>query len=249
MRVFRPTLVAAAFVAVLVAQGRASAHYTTAYFFGDSLSDDGSFKPVLPPGTGLFTTNPGPIWVTPFAANYGFTVAPANQGGNDYAYGGARVTQQPGFPPTPPTGAAVPIATQITQFLAKGPADPGAIYSVQGGANDIFTQLTLLQQGQITQDQLRANVALAATQLAQAITALQAGGAHNVIVWNVPDIGSTPFGRASGQAAQLTAISQLYNTTLFSTLNAIGNQTIRLNEFALLNEVVANPQAFGFANV
>jgi len=243
------TIVAAALAIAFAAPGAASAQFTNSYFFGDSLSDAGSFKPVLPPGTGLFTTNPGPVWVTPFSEYYGLSVSPANQGGNDYAQGGARVTLLPGYPPVPPISGAVPIATQITQFLAKGPVDPKAIYSVQGGGNDLFTQLDLLVAGQINVMQLQANVTLAAAQLGQAIAALQAGGARNIIVWNLPDAGSTPSGRDSGFGPLITSVTQLFNTTLFSTLNALGGQTIRLNEFALLNEVIANPQAFGFVNV
>src|SRR5512140_2947445 len=87
MRKFKRTLIAAAITTAVFASGSASAQFSNAYFFGDSLTDAGSFKPVLPPGTGLFTTNPGPIWVTPFTQHYGLTATPANQGGNDYAYG------------------------------------------------------------------------------------------------------------------------------------------------------------------
>ncbi len=43
------------------------------------------YKPVLPPGTGLFTTNPGPLWTQIRRKHYGFTATPANQGGNDFA--------------------------------------------------------------------------------------------------------------------------------------------------------------------
>ncbi len=97
MRTFRRTLLAGA--VALALSTPAVAQFTNAIFFGDSLLDAGSFKPVVPPGTGLFTTNPGPIWVTPFGQNFGFGVSPANQGGTDYAYGGARVTLVPGYPP------------------------------------------------------------------------------------------------------------------------------------------------------
>src|SRR4051794_22526735 len=105
------TLLAAAAV-LLSASQQASAQFSNFVFFGDSLTDAGSFKPVLPPGTGEFTTNPGPIWAQVLAQRYGFTATPANQGGNDYAQGGARVTELPGYPPQPPTGSAVPLATQ-----------------------------------------------------------------------------------------------------------------------------------------
>ena len=36
---------------------------------------------------------------------------------------------------------------------------------------------------------------------------LQAGGARYVMVWNVPDIGKTPFGQASGNAAGISSIT------------------------------------------
>ena len=61
MRPFRVSLAATAVMLALGA-GSASAQFTNIYFFGDSLTDSGSYKPVLPPGTGLFTTNPGPVW-------------------------------------------------------------------------------------------------------------------------------------------------------------------------------------------
>ena len=248
MRTLQRTLVAGAIA--LAFSAPAAAQFSNTFFFGDSLIDAGSFKPVVPPGTGLFTTNPGPIWVTPFGQYFGFSVSPANQGGTDYAYGGARVTLLPGFPPTPPIASAVPIATQVSNFLAKGPADPTALYTINGGANDIFTQLTAAQAGAITQAQAQANVTLAATQLATQIATLHAAGAQYIIVWNVPDIGKTPYGFSVGAAgaAQLTAISQLYNTTLFGALNATSVPTIRFNAYALLNEVSSNPSLYGFTN-
>ena len=128
MRVFKRTLLATGVTLALALSGAASAQYSNVYFFGDSLTDDGSFKPGLPAGTGLFTTNPGPVWVTPFANYYGAAVSPTNQGGNDSAQGGARVTELPGVPNSPPTGTAVPIATQVAQFIAKGPVDRNAVY-------------------------------------------------------------------------------------------------------------------------
>ncbi len=91
MSKFKHSLLAGAIM--LAVSAPAAAQFTGAFFFGDSLSDEGSFKPVLPPGTGLFTTNPGPLWPSLVANVYGFTATPANQGGNDYAYGGARVTR------------------------------------------------------------------------------------------------------------------------------------------------------------
>src|SRR6476661_9364162 len=103
MRLLHSSLAATA-LALALAAGDASAQFTNIFFFGDSLTDSGSFEPVLPPGTGLFTTNPGPVWAQVLAQRYGLTAVPANQGGTDFAEGGARVTGLPGVPNSPPTG-------------------------------------------------------------------------------------------------------------------------------------------------
>jgi len=249
MRTMRKTLLAAALSAGLgFMSGPASAQFNQFYFFGDSLSDAGSFKPLLPAGTGEFTTNPGPIWAQTLAQRYGASATPANQGGNDYAVGGARVTQLPGVPDAPPTSTATPVATQIQTYLTKGPVNPAALYSVWAGANDVFTQLGLVSAGAITPADAQANTALAATQLVQQVAVLKAAGARYVMVFNLPDIGKTPFGVASGQGATISALSSFYNSTLSAGLDALHTDIIRLNIFGLLNEVIANPGSFGFAN-
>src|SRR2546429_862731 len=247
-RMKRAVLASALFIGLGLGHGEATAQFSGFYFFGDSLSDAGSFKPVLPPGTGKFTTNPGPIWAEVIAQRYGFTATPANQGGNDYAEGGARVSQLPGVPNIPPTGTATPVATQVQIFLGKGAVNSGALYSVWAGANDVFFQLGLAAAGAATPAQVQANLATAATQLVQQVGILNASGARYIVVWNVPDIGKTPFGVGSGQGATITALSRFYNSTLFAGLDALHVDVIRLNSFALLNEAIADPAAFGFTN-
>jgi len=249
MRTVTKSFWAAAFaIGLCLASGPAAAQFGQFFFFGDSLSDAGSFKPVLPPGTGKFTTNPGPIWAEVLAQRYGSTATPANQGGNDYAEGGARVTQLPGFPASPPTGTATPVSVQVQQFLAKGAVDPHALYSVWAGANDLFVQLGLAQTGAITPTQLQANLATAAVQLVQQVGILNAAGARYIMVFNLPDVGNTPFGRGSGQGPSISALSSFFNSTLSTGLDALHVDVIRLNIFSLLNEVVANPAAYGFTN-
>ena len=239
---------AACAIGLGLASGPATAQFNQFYFFGDSLSDAGSFKPVLPPGTGKFTTNPGPIWAEVLAQRFGSSATPANQGGNDYAEGGARVTQLPGVPASPPTGTATPVAVQVQHFLAKGAVDPKALYSVWAGANDLFFQLGLAQAGLITPTDLQTNLATAATQVVQQVGILNAAGARYIMVFNLPDVGNTPFGRGSGQGASITALSSFFNSTLSTGLDALHVDVIRLNVFSLLDEVVANPAAYGFTN-
>ena len=245
---FRSSILAAA-LATAFASGPAAAQFSNMFFFGDSLTDAGSFKPVLPPGTGLFTTNPGPVWAQVLGGRYGFTVTPANQGGTDYAQGDARVSQPP-LPNTPPPGTnATPMTTQVSQAIAKG-VDGNALYSLWGGGNDIFTQFGLLQAGQITSAQAQANVALAATQLAQQAGVLKASGAQYIMVFNLPDIGKTLDGLANGPAvaAQVSAVTGLFNSTLNAGLNQVGGNVIRVNATALFNEILSNPAAYGITN-
>ena len=243
------TALAAIAIATVLAANDACAQFSNAFFFGDSLTDSGSFKPVLPPGTGLFTTNPGPVWSQLVARRYGFEAIPANQGGTNFAQGGARVTSLPGVPASPPTGNATPISAQITQLVSAGALDRNALYSVWGGGNDIFFQLGAVSAGAITPAQLQANVITAAGDLARQVGVLRAAGARYIIVFNLSDIGRTPFGLTSGQAAQLSAITTLYNTALQGALDALGAPTIRVNINALFNEAANNPAAFGLANV
>ena len=239
-----------AVVALSLAAATAQAQFSNFYSFGDSLSDAGTFKPIVPPGQGLLTTNPGPIWAQVLAERYGLTSSPANQGGNNFAVGGARVSQLPGVPAGfPPTAGATPVLTQIATFLAQGPADSGALYSVWAGGNDLFTQLGLLQAGQVTQAQLQANMLTAATELVGGIAQLQVAGVNNLLVFNLPDAGKTPGGLASGNGAAITQVVNLFNSALIGGLNQLGGNVIRVNIYGLLNEVIANPALYGFANV
>jgi outer membrane lipase/esterase len=75
MRTTKRTLLSGAIAIALAASGNVAAQFSGMYFFCDSYTDMGSYKPVLPPGTGMFTTNPGPVWAQPFAQYFGFSAA------------------------------------------------------------------------------------------------------------------------------------------------------------------------------
>ena len=119
MKNFKRALIAGAVGCALSTS--AAAQFTAVYFFGDSLTDSGFYKPVVPPGTGLFTTNPGPVWSTVFANRLGLAANPSNTpGGTNFAQGGARVTSLPGVPPIPPTAAAVPTVRCVAWSYPSG---------------------------------------------------------------------------------------------------------------------------------
>ncbi|WP_447941083.1 autotransporter domain-containing protein [Pseudoxanthomonas mexicana] len=222
--------------------------YTQTVFFGDSLTDAGYFRPLLPasvrPVTGQFTTNPGFVWSQYLAEYYG-TSAYANgngQVGTNYAAGGARVG-------TNTTGALGPIpslATQVNNYLTStgGRADPNALYTVWGGANDLFA---------ITSGGADPTTTIGGAVTAQVgiIGTLQNAGARYILVPTIPDLGVTPAFRAQGTAAAAagTQLSATYNTALFGAIDAAGFRVIPLDTFTLLQEIVASPAEYGFANV
>ena len=136
--------------------------------FGDSLSDDGNLSLVLAPGQQpplRFTTNPGTLAIENVAAALGRPISPALAGGTDFAWGGAGVlTNSPGTPSLVPT-----LTAQVDGYLAAGSVDRQALYSIWGGANDIFFHATAAGAGATAQQLIAANVAAAVAQA-------QAGG-------------------------------------------------------------------------
>ena len=80
---------------------------------GDSLSDGGYYAAI---GGQRFTTNPGKTAAEYIAEDLGFTTTPSNQGGSNYAQGGAKVNSD--SLSTPPGFAQRPISAQVTEFLS-----------------------------------------------------------------------------------------------------------------------------------
>lgn len=218
--------------------------------FGDSLSDNGNLSLALQlPQIMRFTTNPGQTGVEDMANYFGTSLMPSLLGGTDFAFGGAGVVNNsPGTPSTVPT-----LPTQLNMYLAAtgGAANPNTLYTVWGGANDIFYNAFMAQMGQLTPEQVQANLQTAATTELGMISQLGQAGARYVMVFNLPNVGVTPSGLAQGAAAsaQLTGMSITYNNTLNLGLAGTGINIIPVNTFALVNEFVANPAAYGFSNV
>lgn len=240
-------------IALAAMPAMAQSPYTKTVFIGDSLSDAGYFRPLLPasvqPVTGQFTTNPGWVWAEHVAHYYGTNGAAHGNGqnGDNYAIGGARVgvdTSQilaPGAPAVP----VYSLMTQTAQYLAAngGKADPNALYTVWGGANDLFA----IQAGA----PLVATLTNAVRDQVGIVGTLKAAGAEYIVVPTIPDVGLTPGARAGGPAGMAagTALAKAYNDALFGGLKAAGLQVIPVDTFHILQEIVANPGQYGFVNV
>jgi outer membrane lipase/esterase len=248
---FRPvrTLLAAALALAATPALAQQAPYSETVFFGDSLTDAGYFRPLLPPAvrgaTGQFTTNPGYVWAQWLADWYG-TDASANgngQTGSNYAAGGAVINEDRGGA----LGYTPSLVSQMEAYLAGngGRADPDALYTVWGGANDLFAAGVAppaLVPG-IIGNAVAGQVGIVGT--------LKAAGARYVLVPTIPDLGLTPAQRAQGPAAQAggTQLATAYNQALFGALASSGLSVIPVDAFHFLQEVAADPAQFGFSNV
>lgn len=221
----------------------AFASYSQVYFFGDSLTDTGNLYasngiPVSPPYySGGFSN--GPLWSETFAKALGLV---SIAGGNNFAWAGATVLDY-GIRAQPE------IPQQLGFFLGAtgGVADPDALYVIMGGANDI-------DDASLDPSSAATKLVAAAEAVNAMVNSLYLAGARNILVGNLPDVGLTPRAVAAGMALGATALSQLFNVTL-SGLLAIteaansGLDIDLLDMYALLNDAVANPAAYGFGNV
>lgn len=224
--------------------------------FGDSLSDVGTYAPIASAvGGGRFTTNPGQVWTQDVAQYYGDTLKAAftidithklsAQGGLGYAEGGATVAtpaNQSDFLTDVIGNVEMPVNQQVSSYLAAHDSfNPNQLILVWAGANDVLRAGALSAAAQTVQT--------AATTLAQVVGQIVQNGATHVVVVNLPNIGLSPDGIASSDGgANLTQLSQLFNTSLNAALQTAGLQpkVIQIDAYTWLNGIIANFQANGF---
>lgn len=295
-------------VGAVHATGNPNSTFNSVVVFGDSLSDAGNISLATAPSIQPpleFTTNPGAVAVQNVASGLGYSLSASLAGGTDYAWGGAGINNN-----SPGTPAAVPtITSQVNAYLATSSVNPRALYTMWGGANDIFNAATSVAAGATAQQliaqtlaaeasqavtaglipnnpvaiaafeaqitptvtaqvnaqvaaaagvsslqtaaQAQTTIVAAAQQEVKLIGQLQAAGAKNIVVFNLPNIGLTPEALEQGASAasSLTTLSVIYNSQLNAGVGQLGKGIIPVNAFALLGQVVANPGAYGFTNV
>ena len=133
------------------------------------------------------------------------------------------------------------LLTQTGVILGLGPVDPGALFFVWGGANDLFINPSA------------ATVGGAISNLATIINMLYGIGARQFLVPNLPDLSLTPSGLSLSPAerAGLQALSIGFNAGLAGALDGLsvlpGIDIELFDTFGLFNAILANPGAFGFS--
>ncbi len=211
--------------------------FTTVYSFGDSLSDTGNSFAItgglippnlLYPSNGRFSN--GPVWTEYLAPKLGASL-------QTLAVGGARTNNTNNF------STFFPGLGGLTQQISAIPVgQPDALYILWLGANDY------LNGG--SRDPVPT-----VTNLTNAVLALASGGAKNIAVGNLPNLGSVPG--TSGDpviAAALNQLTQAHNSLLAQSLAVIrqtqpGLHLYDLDFNGLFNDAIANPSQYGFTNV
>ena len=266
----RPTL--KTLTAAILFAGLSTAHampYSQLVIFGDSLSDSGQFpdtgSPLLfgnPTGGLRFTNRTGPgyaddnseyyaqVSTQRLASQLGLQALPStpilpqvltgNADGTNYAVGGYR-TDQILASIVDPNGSVVDTGLGLSRtrngYLVDVPrVDANALFYINGGGNDVLQGIVVDQ----------ASAAASAGDLVAGVAALQAAGARYIIVSDLPDVGLTPAGFASGLRSAWSGAADLFNAELASQLNALGGNVIRLNVRGLLGEVQADLARYGF---
>lgn len=236
-----------------VAPAARAAPISNVFVFGDSLLDVGNVSLATgganPPAfyyNGRWSN--GPLAVDLFAAHLGVTLAPSLLGGSNFAWGGAQAQIVAGGVPDLPEQINLFAAT-----LAGTPADPNAVYVVDGGGNDIATALASANPA--------AYLASALNSFASSIGALAGLGAQHLLLFNVPDIGATPrvreldaeLGASGTLMAGATQLTNLFNTNLAGIVagarSAYGIDIDVVDLYGIGKAIDANPAAYGLTNV
>ncbi|MBS0579172.1 MAG: SGNH/GDSL hydrolase family protein [Proteobacteria bacterium] len=168
----------------------------------------------------------------------------------NYAVGRARAR------PAAATFSAYDLGTQVALYLGDvhGHARVGATYVIWIGANDLDDALGALSvdptgaaSAQILQEAIEA--------VAGNVQLLWSAGARTFLIPNLPDLSETPAVRALGPAAMGAAaqLSAAYNAGLAQGLAELaalpGIRLVPFDVDALLNQVIAQPGAFGLEDV
>jgi phospholipase/lecithinase/hemolysin len=182
--------------------------------------------------------------------------------GTDFAVGGA-VTG-----PTAINSALSQLdglSAQLSTFKRDVPTpQANALATVSIGGNDILAILnaanfstiygTGTTLGNVAATAAGTDVAQSVALEATFLSGLISTGVTNIVVMNVPDIGTTPEALAmtAAQDAAGTVLSAYYNQLLAADINALnqGQVTIKIDDaFSMIDSVVANPSVSGLTNV
>lgn len=164
---------------------------------------------------------------------------------SNYAVGGARAVY---------FDCRFNLPDQVAAYVAAFPqTSPQTLVALEIGGNDVRDALVAAALGQDPAPYIQNALA----SLANSIATLYAHGARRFLLLNVADLARTPAVRlldqqVPGAAALASQLTLSFNAGLAGVVqyaSGLGGTQVRvLDIYALLEEVVANPGAYGFTN-
>ena len=218
---------------------RTTSSYTSLTVFGDSLVDAGNIFAL----TGGATPSPANGYFQGrFTNGYDYTdllsfdlfgrpTVASLLGGRNFAYGGARIVDNSGFP----RGDQIPdLAKQIDQYegVFGTTADRNGLYVLNAGGNDVFGAIAGTIGGANPQTYLQD----AADQYAASVQRLDTLGARNILITDFP----------VATAGALNADANTYLNTALGKLTLSADTTLfRFSFTDFFNRLSVDPGQFG----
>ncbi len=244
---------------------------TGAVFFGDSLTDAGTYG-------FRFTTNPGQTWAQHVATALGQSTEPnehvgsyddvyvgkpgaAGPGGLNYAEGGARAALPYSVVSQNPEGTPVSTQVQLQHFLTEhGEFKPDQLVTLYVGTNDVALNYDPRFDAKLAAD-LRDNrsptadvMAAERSRIQQAATAevhtaadMLTHGAQHLMVFKLFDLGVLPWFESQAARRYVSDLTSAYNETLVAGLPKDPRVHI-LDTDAFVTDVLNNLPKYGFAH-
>lgn len=169
------------------------------------------------------TYSNGAVWSTQFAGMLGVPLSPSNvPGGTNYAFGGAVTGVDRILHPSFPQFPLPSLKTQASSYLASHPGTlpTDALYVVAGGGNNARATLDAIGLGASAGSTVFNDATRYANDIGTIVDNLQAAGATNIIVWNSPNLGTSPASLAAGALGSFlaTLTADAMNAALTSRL-------------------------------
>lgn len=244
---------------------------TQAVFFGDSLTDAGTYG-------FRFTTNPGKTWAQHIADGLAQPDTPNEHvaryddvyqgipglpgpGGLNYAQGGARASLPYSVVSDNPEGTPISAQTQLARYLSQhGGFRPDQLVTLWIGTNDVALKFDprfgknladgLRADRPATPQQLdvdRARVRQAASAEAALASTMLAHGAQRVVVFELFDLGVLPWFDTAAARDYVNDLTAAYNSALRAELPDDPRiQTLDMNAF--VTDVLTNLDRYGFTH-
>jgi len=244
---------------------------TQAVFFGDSLTDAGTYG-------FRFTTMPGKTWAQHVAQRLGQSTEPNEHvaaygdvyqgkpgipgpGGLNYAEGGARANSAYSTVSDSPEGTPISTTVQVDRFLQQhGSFTPNQVVTLYVGTNDVAYNFDPTKDPDLAQslrDNIpagedvmaadRARVQGAATDEAQTASKILANGAQRLLVFKLFDTSLDPWFRTDAARQYVGELGAVYNQTLLAAVPPDPRIQI-IDTEAFVNELLQNPSKYGFTH-